>query len=1554
MVGTLARISSAKEAADYYIQSQASHRPPGEYYLCGEEPDGVWWNPHELFGLEDGRRVDANAFYKLHQGYAPFNPYDPNDLGDEVKLTRNAGSEKRTAAFDLTFSADKSVSTLWAMTDGHVQDELARAHDDAVRTALDLIVGKYCGKTRDRPTGEPLRTIDGKIMAATFQHQSSRENDPQLHTHCVIFNLALADDGKWRSLHGKPLYDWQKTAGAVYRNALAWNITQRLGLAVERYGRNGEMSRIVDVAEDLQDFWSKRRKAIVSAAKGMGFSTGDSAARAEQLNKSTRLPKQQGELRSERAVRWELEAGRFVEDIQAAFETIPRHRIREEDLQELRDLVHRIPDDLTETEAIFRINHLFQRIATVLPGLMPPEQIETVASQIMERADILELDRWGENPDVKADLPHTRVFTTQKQLDRERDIGRLAQSLAVQSAQPIPSEFVDRHLETMAEKGEPLSAEQAAAVRAATAGRRNLVIEGAAGSGKTTTLTPITNIAREAGWTVYGTAQAWRNANELAAAAHIPAWCLMTLLNKYGKGQLDLDEKSLIIVDEAGQLRVSHAARLLEIAEKTGASIIWAGDTRQQQPIGAGPGLRLLRNEIGSTLVTQIRRQRADAEDVLVHTQGLTPAEARGRLASMSHAERQELVLQYRTDADAPRFVPWQITASSNLRDGFADDREEAIGNVASTIAAYRERDRFHLGRNLDSTLQQLVEDWDRHREEAPDRSTLVIARTHDEIGVLSPCLRERALTDEQRAGEVTIAVAGDNSNTRHNNPRNILVAPGDRLVIRTPCRDLGLDTGNLVTVETIETPKDGNGQPFKNKRGQTRHIITARRDDGKTFTFDPDQVRDWSADRGLHGLPRLDYGYALTFSSAQGATVDHAYVLADDRPALETVYPSLTRHRDRLDIYVNDEPVRMTVAEERPEYEHQREVTDQDVLDHLAKLWSRSDPKQAARDYILPPEERAAALEPLPPPDPEDTTPRDPAGYYKRMVRPRPPGGLSAVNWLRLNRSPDRETPFLDELVRTVSQDTVDRNHADSYEEFAETIEGIKESYRAVTERDRVTETADALRSPTYLETLRTHRSLLDRARQALRRIVKMPEHFRAAGRAGITREGLVDWIHDYADRQREFNAAAAAPRPSRSDQLKELEAQWHAVAEEARRRDILPVHVPGWRIAVDRISAAIQKRTIPETSQRTFNSILEGQRTAYRYDRQARNLIRLIGETHEDAKALFAASQGPHDPDIDWTAIRERKNALQKVVDHLPPADEFDPYLAHYDGRANSALGDTMVARLNRNLQAAVTHQIEVPAAQLYQLTTDTVQLRDNLRRTMREGGLAVLHDNADLDRLREIARRLGQALSSGSNAFDSELERHGTNFAAVENLAADTFAAISTIDRRLDEHVAGAAKDLIRLRDEAQRLCDTPFPDGDVRAARLIGDFEETLSALQDKLTALPPIHRVDATLHELEANLSVSSLKSDLNRFRAHLRLANRAFYGDTAGSNAEREAPIEHHRKDDTAAPDRERSQTPEEAAGRAPALTSDRQQKEQKTEKDRSASQDEDTGISIL
>ena len=104
-------------------------------------------------------------------------------------------------------------------------------------------------------------------MGATFVHGTSRENDPQLHVHCAIFNVARTrEDGKWRAHHQYPVYSWKKAAGALFRAYVAWELQQNLGVRMERYGPNAEFTRIEGMPEDLQSFWSKRRKAIVAKA----------------------------------------------------------------------------------------------------------------------------------------------------------------------------------------------------------------------------------------------------------------------------------------------------------------------------------------------------------------------------------------------------------------------------------------------------------------------------------------------------------------------------------------------------------------------------------------------------------------------------------------------------------------------------------------------------------------------------------------------------------------------------------------------------------------------------------------------------------------------------------------------------------------------------------------------------------------------------------------------------------------------------------------------------------------------------------------------------------------------------------------------------------------------------------------------------------------------------------------------------------------------------------------------------------------------------------------
>ncbi len=1374
MVASLGKVSSSPESARYYIESQASHRPPGEYYLAGEEPDGVWYNPHDMFNLKDGNKVLADAFYTLHSGFHPRNaPLDCRPRYSR-KLTQNAGRENRTAAFDLTFSADKTVSAVWAMARSELRTEIAQAHEEAVRSALDLIVKEHCSWTRHRPDPDgDMQVIPAKLMGATFQHHSSRAGDPQLHTHAVIFNFTETEDGKFRALHAQPLYAWMRTAGAVYRNALAYNLRQ-LGFDTERHGREGEMVRIKGDLDEIVQVWSKRRRAIVAASRRLGFTTADNPGLAERINKRTREMKEQGVDSFVRNFRWDMEVADVYENPDALIESLRTGVALEQDTSERAEMARElraIPEKLTNQEAVWKITDVMQEVALVTAGMYEPETIRTVTEAILKYTDVVELDRWGDGPNVQAGLAHTRVFSTPAQLNRERHIQHLAGALDLQPTAAIPTETVDAHLVELAAAGYPLSDEQAAAVRHACGSRRNLIIEGAAGSGKTTTLVPVADLARKIGWKVYGTANSWLTSKALQTECRIPAWCMKTVLNRYRRGTLDFDDRSLIIVDEAGQLSVRQVEALLNIARETGCRILWAGDTRQQQPIEAGPGLRLMRDVIGSVEVKTIRRQRADAEDILVQVHGLDAKEARTRLAGMTTAEKRRIVEDFRALEDPPEVRPWQIEASEALRDA----------NTTDAIDAYRRRGRIHLADDLDDTLRILIDDWEQHRREAPEESSLVIARTHAELGALTPVLRERTLSPEQREREIPLIVAGDNTERKHARPRSLLVAPGERLVVRVRVQDLDFQNGTILTVTDIATTEDENGKP--------RHRISARTEDGRNVTFDPNQIRDWNPERGLHGLPRLDYGYALTFSAAQGATVDRAFVLADDRPAIETIYPALTRHRDRVDIYCNTAPIRLTIADSRPESEPADDniVTDEEVFERLARTWSRSDPKRAALDHILDPETRKHG-----PRIPEDASDEQikAKGPHANIVRPAPPDSLSAVQWLRANRTTDTPSPLVDDIISMVRADQTARNHTRDITELATRIEAISESYRKLSQE--AASAADARRiwrSSEYMKAVREHQSLVPAARRALGRFTRLPGFVRNAARAGLTREVLRELIRDYEKRRHTLRSAKSSWDPSERKSLAIIQAQWNDVLHVASKSDTLPIHVPGWRQAVIDIGKAVKERTIPEPRLPAFAAILEEQRRAWRLDRQVQKTLELVPAIKPQLLKIDAAEKAPFDRVIDWDGIEQPVAALEAAVGALPPPAEIDPYLRHYHPGAVD-LPRTAASLARRHFdQSRARHEdrLNTAVGELAALFSSGMAQRNRFDETAYPD-----FTQTALDQFQTTVNRLEEAadkLSRSQTATRMLLEKHDLMIEQIYRDLPRMNAALQTMERILN---------------------------------------------------------------------------------------------------------------------------------------------------------------------
>ena len=686
---------------------------------------------------------------------------------------------------------------------------------------------------------------------------------------------------------------------------------------------------------DLIGHWSKRRAAIIEAAREMGFTVEGNAPRAAAANKITRAGKSPDNDPEIRHARWRGEAEGYVEREALIASLLGKaEAITQQQIRVLTAVLEDLPERLTREEAVFRLPDIVERVGNATAGLLNHEAVATSIERVLLSPEVVRLTRPPRSAEGRADMAHTRLYSTRHNLQMELEVRDMAAGMAIGTGHSLSAQAIENKVAGLLEAGYPLSEEQITAIRTVTSsGGRVAIIEGAAGSGKTTTLRPIADLYREHGQSIIATAVAWRTAVALGNDVDARPFCVDKLLRLAARGGIEINKDTTIIVDEAGMLSTRQAHHILRLSERHGAKIVFAGDTQQQQPVEAGPGLRLVRDAVGSVRVDRIRRQKADLEDILVHVHVETPEAARFQAGLMGEQERARILSNYESMEEKPQFTPWQVDASEALRDG----------DAASAIAAHHARGRFHIGYDEEKTLTGLVDDWDRYQRANPGKSSVVLARTRAEVRALSHLMRERRFStpaDGERADTkgVTVIVSRGSEEDRATSPLEIV--RGDRLRIGATHWEKQLFNGTVVTVED-----------FKVERGEAGTdpsvLISGHTEDGRKVSFHHDEIRDW------YGNIRLDHGYALTITSAQGLTVDRTFLLADARPARETIYPAATRHREGLDIYVNRAPLALDIADRRADNDREAAVTDTEIRAYLAERWSRSQPKEAALDYM-------------------------------------------------------------------------------------------------------------------------------------------------------------------------------------------------------------------------------------------------------------------------------------------------------------------------------------------------------------------------------------------------------------------------------------------------------------------------------------------------------------------------------------------------------------------------------------------------------------------------
>ena len=192
-----------------------------DYYLEGGEPLGEWHG-------RGAKELGLSGTVEREQLSSLLDGYHPKTKGELVK---NAGAENRQSAWDLTFSAPKSVSVLWSQADAETRREIQQAHGEAVGRALNYL-DHNAGSTRRGEGGAEKES--GKLVVATFEHGTSRAQDPQLHTHALVLNVCTREDGTTGTIESRELYQQKMTAGALYRTELASQLEKRLGVETVR------------------------------------------------------------------------------------------------------------------------------------------------------------------------------------------------------------------------------------------------------------------------------------------------------------------------------------------------------------------------------------------------------------------------------------------------------------------------------------------------------------------------------------------------------------------------------------------------------------------------------------------------------------------------------------------------------------------------------------------------------------------------------------------------------------------------------------------------------------------------------------------------------------------------------------------------------------------------------------------------------------------------------------------------------------------------------------------------------------------------------------------------------------------------------------------------------------------------------------------------------------------------------------------------------------------------------------------------------------------------
>jgi conjugative relaxase-like TrwC/TraI family protein len=552
------------------------HLCAGDYYSEKERVRGEWSGAGAaMLGLSGV--VQQKHFLALCEN---LHPSDGKRLTQRLKTTRRSGSgdsevANRRVFYDFTLSPPKSVSVA-ALVGG--DERITAAHAAAVRVAM--VELESFTTTQVHEGRERRDRLTGNVVAALFQHDTSRALDPHLHTHCILFNATHDPvEQRWKALHNYTLLAAQKYVENVYYHQLAQALGS-FGYTIVNSAR-GDFE-IADVSPEVRERFSKRHREI------------DEKTRALLADRPEKLEGNIADIREHIAHK----------SRERKLPTLPNERLREFWRAQLTADEWREPSGpatgtdrppvvTMETALSWAEDHLFERRSVV-----HEHELWGHALSAGRGADFSLVELKAATAKRNYIRSETGKVSGHDVLAREWQLVELVRDGTCRHTPLAPAEL--RVAADLAPDQQRAFEQILSSADFAT------LFRGGAGTGKSYVLRHIQAALAAAGHPTVVLAPQRQQVLDLSRDGLEHGQTVSEFLQRG-----TLAKRAVVIMDEAGQIGGKQLLAVLQLVQRQGGRVILSGDTRQHGPVEVSDALRAIERYSGlrSAELSEIRRQ---------------------------------------------------------------------------------------------------------------------------------------------------------------------------------------------------------------------------------------------------------------------------------------------------------------------------------------------------------------------------------------------------------------------------------------------------------------------------------------------------------------------------------------------------------------------------------------------------------------------------------------------------------------------------------------------------------------------------------------------------------------------------------------------------------------------------------------------------------------------------------------------------------------------------------------------------------------------------------